>query len=98
MPEWIWVAERNGEAVALLVTAPAHILVILLHLVSHNAEPMDVRALLVRAMKDIKARGYRGYITWVDPNAQFDKALMDIIEASGGGHLPVSMLPCYGTV
>lgn len=98
MPEWIWVAERDGKAVAALVAAPAHVVVILIHLVSEDAEPMDVRALLVQVMKDIKERGYRGYITWVDPLAARDKALMHIIEAAGGGYLPINMLPCYGVV
>jgi len=54
----VWVAERDGKVTAILVTAPAHILVILMRVCSiAGANPMDVRALLVNAMAEIRERG-----------------------------------------
>jgi len=99
MPEWIWVAERDGKVTAILVTAPAHILVILMRVCSiAGANPMDVRALLVNAMAEIRERGYKGYVTWVDPTVETENALMGIIKASGGGQLVNPQVACYGTV
>jgi len=96
-PRWIWVAERDGKPVAILVTAPAHVVVILMRLVAtENAEPLDVRALLVNAMAAIKERGYAGYVTWVDPTKESEKTLMEIIKTSGGGQWDRPQVACYG--
>ena len=96
-PEWIWVAEREGKIVASLVVAPAHIVAILLRLSStDDAEPMDVRVLLVNAIKDIKDRGFEGYVTWLNPDAGVEKKLHDIIMAGGGIQLPQPMFFCVG--
>jgi hypothetical protein len=97
MPEWYWVVERDGKIVASLIAAPAHIVVILLRLVATpDAEPFDVRALLLRATIDIKARGYNGYMVWADPNRQNEKSLIDIVIASGGVQLPGTQVACAG--
>lgn len=96
-PEWIWVAERDGKIVAILVAAPAHIVAILLRLASTDeAEPMDVRVLLVNAIKDIKARGFEGYVTWLSPESGVEKKLYDIIMAGGGIQLPQPSFFCVG--
>jgi hypothetical protein len=97
MPEWYWVVERDGKIVASLIAAPAHIVVILLRLVATpDAEPFDVRSLLLRATIDIKARGYNGYMVWADPNRQNEKSLIDIVIASGGVQLPGTQVACAG--
>lgn len=97
MPEWIWVAERDGKAVAILITAPAHIMVILLRILSTpEAEGTDVRALLLHAFAEFKSRGYRGYVTWIDPTASPENAFIGIIEAIGGVKLPNPQVVCCG--
>lgn len=96
-PEWIWVAERDSKIVAILVAAPAHIVAILLRLAStDDAEPMDVRVLLVNAVKDIKDRGFEGYVTWLSPDTGVEKKLYEIIMAGGGIQLPQPMFFCAG--
>lgn len=96
-PEWIWVAQRDGKITAILIAAPAHIVAILLRLAStDDAEPMDVRTLLVNAIKDIKERGFEGYVTWLNPEGGMEKKLHDIIMAGGGVQLPQPMFFCLG--
>jgi hypothetical protein len=96
-PDWLWVAERDGKIVAILVAAPAHIVAILLRIASTDeAEPMDMRVLLVNAIKDIKARGFEGYVTWLNPDTGVEKKLHDIIMAGGGIQLPQPMFFCVG--
>jgi hypothetical protein len=96
-PEWIWLAERQGKIVAILVAAPAHIVAILLRLAStDDAEPMDVRILLVNAISEIKKRGFEGYVTWLSPETGVEKKLYDIIMAGGGIQLPQPMFFCVG--
>jgi hypothetical protein len=96
-PAWIWVVERDGRIVASLIACPAHIVVILLRIVATpDAHPLDVRALLLKATLDIKARGYNGYMVWADPNRQNEKSLIDIVLASGGVQLPGTQVACAG--
>jgi hypothetical protein len=94
---WIWVVERDGQIVASLITCPAHIVVILLRLVATpDAHPLDVRALLLHAIVDIKARGYNGYLVWADPERPNEKSLIDIVISSGGIKLPGTQVACAG--
>lgn len=96
-PDWIWVAERDCKIVAILIAAPAHIVAILLRLAStDDAHPMDVRVLLVNAVKDIKERGFEGYVTWLSPESGTEKKLYDIIMAGGGIQLPQPAFFCVG--
>lgn len=98
-PEWMFIAERDGVAVALLVTAPAHIAVILLRLISTpEADVSDVRSLLVYVVKTIKERGYMGYMTWVDPTQETERTLIGIIKAAGGVQLTTPHVVCAGKV
>jgi hypothetical protein len=97
-PQWIFVAERDGKPVAVLVTAPAHIVVIFLRLVSDGAAPTDVRSLLIYALASARERGYSGYITWVDEDDEAGKALMDIVLKADGFSLPNKHIVCGGRV
>jgi hypothetical protein len=96
-PAWIWVVERDGKIVASLITAPAHIVVILLRiLATPEAHSLDVRALLVHATVEIKARGYNGYLVWADPERPNEKSLIDIVLSAGGVKLPGTQIACAG--
>jgi hypothetical protein len=97
MPEWIWVVERDGKIVGLLIAAPAHIVAILLRVVSTSeAHPNDMRALLIRVMHDIKERGFKGYITWLDPSREIENSLLSIVELSGGVKFPNQQVMVFG--
>jgi hypothetical protein len=94
---WIWVVERDDKIVASLIAAPAHIVVILLRLLTTpDAHPFDVRALLLKATADIKSRGYNGYMVWADPTRDTEKALIEIVKAAGGFELPNAQVACAG--
>lgn len=96
-PDWIWVADYNGKPVGILVTAPAHIAVILLRLVmAEGAPPTAAGALLAQAFSEMKARGYSGYIIWLGETQSVEKQLLRMVEATGGGVLESSMSLCYG--
>jgi len=97
MPEWIWIAERDGKPVGSLITAPAHIIIILLRLcMTEDAQPTDVRALLLRAIRESKIRGYKGYLSYLDPELPHEKALMSIIEMSHGFSFKKPQVACFG--
>jgi hypothetical protein len=97
MPSWIWVAEREGKIVGLVIAAPAHIVAILLRLVSTpEAHPTDVRALLIQVMHDIKERGFKGYITWLDPTREIENSLLSIVEMAGGVKFPNQQVMVFG--
>lgn len=99
MPEWIFVAERDGEPVAILVAAPVHIVVLMVRLCSTpEASPTDVRALLVHFVKTVKERGYGGYITYLSEASEVERTLSRIITATGGVELEEPQRLCVGVV
>lgn len=96
-PKWIWVCEYNGKPIGILVTAPAHIAVILLRLVMVEGSPsIGAGKLLTTAFKEMAARGYRGYMVWFGESSQVENQLLKLVESSGGGILEKSMSLCYG--
>lgn len=57
--EWVWVAEKDGQIVGLLIAAPCHHSVFLIRLVAaHNAPHTWVRSILRGVAKDCLRRGY----------------------------------------
>jgi len=97
MPEWIWLAERDGKPVAILVVAPAHIVVILMRLLATpGAQGFDVKILLATAMKEIKERGFQAYVTWLNPERAAEAALRSIIQSAGGYVLEEPQILCGG--
>lgn len=95
--KWIFVAERDGKPVGILVAAPAHLTVILLRLImTKEAHSLDVRTLLMQAFKTFEQRGYLGYITWLDPSTPVEGALLTVLEAAGGIRMPVTQVLCVG--
>jgi hypothetical protein len=95
--EWIWVVERDGKIVAMLVTAPAHLVVILLRIkATREAEGLDVRALMIHAFRAFKTRGYKGYLTWLDPTKAPENAFIGIIRAMEGTQLLDPQVACCG--
>jgi hypothetical protein len=96
-PQWIFVLERDGAPVVLLVAAPAHVMVVLLRLVAcGDANVGDVRHLLLGAFKMMKERGYLGYVTWVDPTRAIEQALLTLIRHSGGTQMTMPQVSCCG--
>lgn len=96
-PQWIWIAVREAEPVAILVTAPAHCVVMIMRLVStERAHPTDIRSLLVCFVRKVKERGYPGYMTILNPEHETEEALGRIIEQAGGVRIPEAHYVCVG--
>lgn len=96
-PDWIWVVERDGELVGLLVAAPAHVMAILIRLVNtKNARGSDIRALILGVFREIKKRGYMGYTVWLDPTKEPENRFIGIIRAIGGFQLLNPQIVCCG--
>jgi hypothetical protein len=96
-PKWIWVAEYNEKVVGILVTAPAHIAVILLRLVMAEGAPSHAAGeLLSHSFMEMALRGYNGFIVWLDEKGKTESQLLRLVEAIGGGVLEKSMSLCYG--
>ena len=98
-PDWIFLVERDGIPVAVLVAAPVHIVVLLVRLLSSKeAEVNDVRRLLLYFVKTVKERGYSGYITYLGLHLQQERTLAEIIKATGGTQIEEPQYLCLGTV
>lgn len=97
MPEWIWVVEREEKPVGILIAAPAHLMVILLRIISTpEAQGTDIRALLIHAFRESRRRGYKGYTTWLDPTKAPENAFIGIIRAIGGFQMLNPQVACFG--
>jgi hypothetical protein len=96
-PKWIWIVECNEKPVGILVTAPAHIAVILLRIVMVEGAPSHAAGrLLTSAFRQMNERGYRGYMVWFGEGTHVESQLLKMVEATGGGVLERSMALCYG--
>lgn len=97
--DWIWVAEHEGRITAIFVTAPAHLAVLFIRLISTpDAHTNDVRAILVYACAVMKERGFQAYFTWLDPTKDVEKTLMDIFIQAGGTRFPNEQALCAGVM
>lgn len=82
---WIWVSELQGAITGILIASPCHGVALIWKLALRPNEPVSVLFKLLRAfLKDIRQRGMRGYMTWVDPNVKTQAKLKRIIERAGG--------------
>ncbi len=97
--DWIWVAEHEGRITAIFVTAPAHVAVLFIRLIStSDAHPNDVRAILVYACAVMKERGFQAYFTWLDPSKEVENSLLNLFIQSGGTIFPNEQSLCMGVL
>src|SRR5271168_2342093 len=77
MPHWVWVAEKDGEALGLVLAAPCHGLAYIMRVCVKKGSPAIVAFILLRrSMKEMRARGLRGYFTHIDPTRDTERHLM----------------------
>jgi hypothetical protein len=82
---WIWVAERNGVIEGVVAASPCHGMALVWRVAIDHDSPKSLLLKLLRAfMRDIRQRGYSGYMTWVDPNRRPESQLRRVIEHLGG--------------
>lgn len=83
--DWIWVVEEGGLIRGVLVAAPCHGVAMIYRLALVPGTPLgSLTALLRRFLGDLRARGIRGYLTFVDPESKIQGKLKRIIERAGG--------------
>lgn len=90
-PEWVWVLENRGRRVAILFTANAHGLLILLRIgATQNAPKTWPMILFPQVFATAKARGCKGYYTFLDDRQGAEVKLMRIVLRNGGRLLPAT--------
>ena len=99
-PKWIFIAERDGEPVGILVAAPAHHFVIFLRIIvnPHRSQPMDFWKLLQGTADICRERGYAGYSTWLDPTVETERSLLKLLTAVGGTQFTNPQVACAGRI
>ncbi len=97
-PEWIWIAEHEEKPVAILVTAPAHVVAILIRIISTDDAPHTaINMMLNHAFVEMQLRGYRGYVTWLNPGNEAERTLVGIIRSAGGTQITEPLVCCVGS-
>lgn len=90
-PEWVWIVEYRGRKVAVLFTTNAHGLLILLRMAATQGAPKTwPMVLLPQVFAIAKARGCKGYYTFLDDRQPAEVKLMRIVIKTDGGLLPAS--------
>lgn len=96
-PEWVWVTLRDARIIGVLVTAPAHGLLILLRISFVPGSPASAPMLLLRrAFRDARRRGLLGYVTFLSDSAAAESHLMRIVDRRRDSLLPVSGAWAFG--
>jgi hypothetical protein len=91
-PRWIWVLERRGRIVAMAITINAHGFLILLRTgATPKAPPHWPLVLFPQVFAEAKARGCKGYYTFLDDRQPAEVKLMRIVLRIEG-----ALLPAYG--
>lgn len=97
MTSFVWVAERDGHCIGILLAAPCHGLVFVVRVcVAPHAPSMTARTLLRAMMADCKVMGFIGYFSFIDPAKPKEAALMSICCRSGGTQIPISHVAVVG--
>lgn len=81
--QWAWVCERGGEITGLLLASPCHGVALVWKVAMKEGERSLLR-LLRTFVRDIRQRGLKGYMTWVDPKIERQNKLRRIMEHAGG--------------
>lgn len=70
-PDWAWIAERDGQRLAVLLVAACHGAAMPLRLVAEpSAGPGCLRAIVRQATKECRDRGLKGFFLCFDPAAK----------------------------
>lgn len=83
--DWIWVVERDGLIRGVLVAAPCHGVAMIYRLaLVPGTHVSSLIALLRTFLRDLRGRGIRGYLTFLDPESKIQGKLKRVIERAGG--------------
>lgn len=91
-PRWVWIVEHKGRPVVILITINAHGLLILLRIGAIPEAPLHWPLVLFpQVFAEAKARGCKGYYTFLDDRQPTEVKLMRIVLRTEG-----ALLPAYG--
>jgi len=97
MKNWVWVAEENGETLAVLLAAPMHGLVYMMVLrARENCANGILLGLFRQFFKDCVKRGYKGFWFHINPTKTIERRFIPMIRRMGGTqHIDAqTMLSC----
>jgi hypothetical protein len=85
MNDFVWVAEKEGKVIGMLLASPCHGLIFFVRLrAEKDAPPMTVPLLFRKCVNDCKERGFKGYFTYVDPSIETERRFIPICHRAGG--------------
>lgn len=86
-PDWIWIVTSYDRPVAMLIAAPAQTIVYMLRICAAADGANDGAAalmlLLRTAIREMRTRGYLGYMVNLDPKHKMEAFLLRLISSTG---------------
>jgi len=78
--DWIWLAEHDAACVGILITAPAHGILLLFRItMAPDAPPAAALLLLRRAFREARVRGCAGWMTVLQDSSEAEVRLMRVL-------------------
>jgi hypothetical protein len=88
MNDFVWVAEKGGKIIGILMAAPCHGVIFFVRLrTEKDAPPMAVTLLFRKCVRDCQERGFKGYFTYVDPSIEAERKFIPICRKAGGAQI-----------
>lgn len=85
MNDFVWVAEKGGKIIGILMAAPCHGVIFFVRVrVEKDAPTMTVALLFRKCVRDCKGRGFKGYFTYIDPSLETERRFIPICRKAGG--------------
>lgn len=81
--EWVWVAAREGAFIAQLIASPCHGKVMILRVQAKPEQGIALGLLFRKFVRDIEARGFQEYFTWLDPTRPEEAQLLSVLRRAG---------------
>jgi hypothetical protein len=99
MNSFIWVAEKEGRIIGILMAAPCHGLILLMRLCIEEGSNHSVAHLLFRhCMRDSEKMGFRGYFSYVSTETETERSLIAICRKAHGLQVPQLHVPLVGSI
>ncbi len=91
--DWVWIAEKEGIPVGVLLAAPCHGIIYIARLCLKEVQNKMVAVALLRALfRDTKARGYLGYLFHINPMREVEREMIPLCKRAGGVQVTMPQL------
>lgn len=96
--EWVWLAEQAGRCVGILITAPAHSILMIFRITMASDAPSSTALLLLRrAFREARQRGCAGWMSVLADQSPAEVRLMRIAMRVEATCIPMSGMWVGGT-